>query len=222
MKQPHLDLFNWDAAGPTGDYETWLCTAPKTEGRLGFVSKSRDDGSSSFFFTCLTPYGLHCRESDFIKVLRDFEVFNMEYVKALAETPLPDACVANILMNALRMWTEDFEEGEPHQFKLVYSCYSGVGRFHNPDIPGTYWGIGHDRWMIEVKGNYFSVSETVVNLLATTKRLTEVPVTEMFMVREGNEDELKYWPHPAAVDRFGRRLCTLTGDYIPRYATVQD
>jgi hypothetical protein len=192
---------------------------------LGFVARSRFHHSAFFdreFSATLTPYGLHCLESDIISAVRDFEVFTFKVVQMLAESPLPDACVANILMNAINMWSEPFEGGEPRKFRLIYSCYSGAGRFHKPDIPGTYWAIGHDRWMIEYDGRYKSVSEKVVVLIASTGRMTEVSVHDMFMVREGCEDELRYWPHPAAVNRFGRRLCNLEGEYVPAYPVVKE
>lgn len=196
MKQPFLDLMDYTATydGKT-DYLTFLCNGKKTDGRFGFVPASRLSGG--FVFSAITPYGLSMMEQNFICLIRDFGAFNYTILKELCESPLPDACVINLVDNAISYLLGD-EPGEVRTHTMWPVAYIG----HRPQEGKDYWTeCGCDCY---IDGKKYSLH--VARLLETTNRLKVLQLKDKFTPREECMKEFTWHPHPAAVDSRGNSL----------------
>lgn len=201
MNQPFLDLTNYEnptCPGDFGDMQSFLCRAPKTDGRFGFMPGGRVH-DSGFVYAALTPYGMQVLEGHYVKLFSIFGELNYKIVKRLCESPLPDASIINLLDNAVRIRHEQ-EPGEPTQYTMTQ-----VG-FINPYSRKEGWTSCGCDCLIEWDGQCKFLSLEVASLLRTTGRLTVIPIEERMCPRHGAMHDLKYTPHPNPVTWTGKPI----------------
>lgn len=200
MTQPFLDFTNYDEpASPEqydGDMQTFLCHAPKTDGRLGFNPGSRFN-SIGGGFAATTPYGMQVMEGYYVRLIQDFGVFNYEIVKRLCESPLPDASVLNLVDNAINYLLGD-EPGELATYEVWPVAY--IDRYRTG---------GEEAWRecgcdCFINGKKYSLE--IASMLVTTGRVKYIPLAERFVPREECMSDFTWCPHPAAQDRHGNSL----------------
>lgn len=202
MHQPFLDLMNYNAQRTEEDSQTFLCTAPKTDGRFGFNPSSRFS-ISAYTFAGITPYGMQVLERQFIRAIHTFGVFNYYLLKELCESPLPDASVLNLVDNAVRIMLEE-EPGEPITYTFTHVGYN----HYSCKAEDNHWGPCGCDCLIEWDGKREIVSLEVARYIESTGRMKVIPFSERFVPRLGSEDELQWSPHLGAIDRNGNKLCT--------------
>lgn len=189
MKQPFLDLMDYNAQHPGGDHQTFLCRGQKTDDRFGF-----NPGSRFTHCSAITPYGMQVIESQFCQVVRDFKVFNYSFMKRLCESPLPDAVVVNIVDNAIRIALD----GDPrYEYTMTHFGFN----YHSNPKESNYWGPCGCDCLIEWDNQRKVVSLEVAYMLP---RVTIIPFNERFIPRQDDELDLLYNPHHGAVDRYGK------------------